>query len=229
MKPRILVVEDDARTAASIALYLRHAGYDVVMAATGTEAIRLAAGAPPALIVLDLMLPGIDGLEVCRAVRDQIDAAIIILTARTTEADKLQGLAAGADDYVTKPFSPRELVARVAAVLRRTRPATGVITAGDLRIDLSRRHVRRANTTIALTPTEYRLLEVLASAPGRAFTRAELAERALGHDFDGFERTVDAHVMNLRRKLDPFRVGRQPVVATVFGVGYRFDRDDRDQ
>jgi DNA-binding response OmpR family regulator len=220
----ILVVEDDERTSASLALYLRHAGYDVTIAANGRDALAQAARRRPSLIVLDLMLPGADGLEVCRTVRASTNVPIIMLTARSTEEDTLRGLESGADDYVTKPFSPRELVARVGAVLRRAQPARGVVQAGpdgEIEIDLALRQVRRRGRVLNLTATEFRLLEALAGVPGRAFTRAELAQRAFGHDYEALERTIDVHVMNLRRKIEPERARRPSVIVTVFGTGYR--------
>jgi DNA-binding response OmpR family regulator len=219
-RPRILVVEDDPRTSASVALYLRHGGYEVAIAATGAAALEEAARTPPALVVLDLMLPEVDGFDVCRTLRAGGDVPIIMLTARSMEEDKLRGLEAGADDYVTKPFSPRELVARVSAVLRRTRPGPPVLRAGDIELDRALRQVRRGGVPVAVTTGEFRLLEVLISAPGRAFTRAELAERAFGHDYDALERTIDAHIMNLRRKIEADR-NNPSVIMTVFGTGYR--------
>ncbi len=225
VRSRILVVDDNLRTQEAIALYLRHAGYDVDVAATGPAALAAAADRTPDLIVLDLMLPGLSGLDVCRALRERTDVPIIMVTARTTEDDKLEGLRSGADDYVTKPFSPRELVARVATVLRRVRPARREILAGDLTIDLTSREVRRGAAAIAMTRTEFRLLEVLASNPGRAWSRADLAERAFGHTYDALDRTIDAHVMNLRRKLEPDRA-RPTLIQTVFGIGYRFKGED---
>jgi DNA-binding response OmpR family regulator len=170
------------------------------------------------------MLPGVDGLEVCRAVRSSSDVPVIMLTARSTEEDKLRGLGVGADDYVTKPFSPRELVARVHAVLRRTRGPRVACVRG-VEIDLDLRTVRRSERIVSVTPTEFRILEVLASAPGRPFSRTELADRVFGYERDAQARTLDAHVMNLRRKIE--RDPRRPaVVVTVFGVGYRLGRDD---
>ena len=222
MKATVLIVEDDPRTSASVALYLRHAGYEVAQAADGAAALEAAAALRPDLVVLDLMLPGLDGFEVCRTLRAASRVPVIMLTARSLEDDKLRGLDSGADDYVTKPFSPRELVARVTAVLRRTRPAVDVIRCGGVEIDLALRRVRRGHQAVPLTTAEFRLLEVLASTPGRAFTRAELAERAFGHDHDALDRTIDAHIKNLRRKLDPSRTG-PPIVATVFGTGYRLE------
>jgi DNA-binding response OmpR family regulator len=221
MKSRVLVVDDNLRTREAIALYLRHAGYAVDLAATGPDALSAAASARPDLIVLDLMLPGLDGLDVCRALRERTDVPIIMVTARATEEDKLEGLRSGADDYVTKPFSPRELVARVATVLRRAGRRAKVIEAGAIAIDVTAREVRRDGAVVPMTPAEFRLLEVLASNPGRAWTRTELAERAFGHDYEALDRTIDAHVMNLRRKLERDRT-RPELIQTVFGVGYRF-------
>ena len=227
-RSRILVVEDDPRTSASVALYLRHAGYDVSAAADGAAALEEAARTPPDLVVLDVMLPKVDGIAVCRELRARGDVPIILLTAKSTEEDTLRGLDAGADDYVTKPFSPRELVARIATVLRRARPAAPVVTIADVEIDRARREVRRRGTLVPLTPAEFRILEVLATSPDRAFTRAELGERAFGHDYDALDRTIDAHVMNIRRKLDPAREGLSPIIETVVGTGYRLARHGAD-
>ena len=229
MKGRVLVVEDNARTQEAIALYLRHAGYEVDLAATGPDALASAAARQPDLIVLDLMLPGLSGLDVCRTLRERTDVPIIMVTAKATEEDKLAGLRSGADDYVTKPFSPRELVARVATVLRRVRPEARIITAGDVDIDLTSREVRRAGVAVPMTPAEFRLLEVLASNPGRAWTRADLGARAFGLEYDALDRTIDAHVMNLRRKLERDRA-KPDLIQTVFGIGYRFraTSDPRD-
>ncbi|MBV8203007.1 MAG: response regulator transcription factor, partial [Acidobacteria bacterium] len=179
-------------------------------------------------IVLDVMLPEIDGLAVCRELRTQSSVPVILLTARTAEEDKLRGFALGADDYVTKPFSPRELVARVRTVLRRAAhgeapAAAEVLRLGGLVLDTSRRTVEVQGRPVAVTPSELRLLEVLARAAGRTFTRAELVERAFSWDYEGLERTVDVHVMNLRRKLGPKAAGKEePWIETVWGVGYRF-------
>ncbi len=217
----ILIVEDDPRTSASVALYLRHAGYEAVQVADGASALQVAAERRPDLIVLDLMLPGVDGLEVCRTLRRSTNVPVIMLTARSMEEDKLRGLESGADDYVTKPFSPRELVARIAAVLRRAAPPAAIVRCGELEIDIGLRQVRRGGEAVPVTATELRLLEALASSPGRVFTRAELADRAFGHDRDALDRTIDVHVMNLRRKLEPDRSRRSSVIETVFGTGYR--------
>jgi len=229
-RPRILVVDDDAKTVASVRLYLDHAGLDVIAAGDGHEALRQArATPPPDLIVLDLMLPGLDGLEVCRRLREECAIPIIMLTARSTEEDRLEGLDLGADDYVVKPFSPRELAARVRAVLRRT-GAAGIegppIRLGDLIIDVGRHEVTVAGSVAPLTPREFRLLEVMARAPGRAFSRTELLERAFGADSEALDRTIDAHIVSLRRKIeaDPARPAR---IETVYGVGYRLRGDRR--
>ena len=221
-KPRILVVDDDPKTLASVRLYLEHGGYLVDVAEDGQAALtRARTNPPPDLVVLDRMLPALDGLAVFRALRAFSSVPVILLTARTTEQDRLEGLDLGADDYVSKPFSPRELVARVRAVLRRTRvDETGSIELGDLAIDPARREVTRAGEPLRLTPREFALLVALARTPGRVFTRQELRDRAFGSDSEALERTVDAHVMNLRRKLEPDPAA--PVyLETVFGVGYR--------
>jgi DNA-binding response OmpR family regulator len=256
---RILVVEDDPKTANLVRLYLEHAGYEVVAAPDGREALRLARTEPaPALVVLDVMLPHVDGLRVCRELRLTSNAAVILLTARSTEEDRLEGLDLGADDYVTKPFSPRELVARVRAVLRRRVPGedgregpreaaarvgrgagigrgaeTGgagdarasakpepLVRAGAVVIDPARHDVRIAGRSVALTPREFALLLAMARRPGRVFSREDLAAAAFGPDYDGSGRTIDAHVKNLRAKIerDP---GAPAIVLTVFGVGYR--------
>jgi DNA-binding response OmpR family regulator len=229
-RPRILVVDDDAKTVASVRLYLDHAGLEVISAGDGHEALRLARSSPaPDLIVLDLMLPGLDGLEVCRRLREECSIPIIMLTARSTEEDRLEGLDLGADDYVVKPFSPRELAARVRAVLRRS-GTSGVagppIRLGDLVIDVARHEVTVRGEIARLTPREFRLLEVMARAPGRAFSRTELLERAFGADSEALDRTIDAHIVSLRRKIeaDPARPAR---IETVYGIGYRLRGDHR--
>jgi DNA-binding response OmpR family regulator len=227
----ILVVEDDRKTSAAVKLYLESAGFEVAVAFDGRQGLEAARSLRPDLIVLDVMLPQVDGLEVCRALQAESEVPVILLTARTTEADKLRGLDLGADDYVTKPFSPRELVARVRAVLRRAAPREGGAEEGpaelrfrDLVVDLARREVEVRGRRAILTRHELQLLIALARAPGRAFTRAELVERAFGWDYEGMERTVDVHVKNLRRKLGARIEGeeRSSWIETVFGVGYRF-------
>jgi len=200
----------------TIALYLEREGYDVATAEDGVRALEVAREREPHLVVLDLMLPRLDGLEVCRRLRATSETAIIMVTARSTEEDKLTGLDLGADDYVTKPFSPRELMARIRAVLRRA-PEDDVVEAGAIAVDRAKREVRVSDAAISVTPTEFRLLEVLVRAAGRTFTRQELVERALGDEYDGLDRTVDVHVMNLRKKLGD--AGK--AIVTVFGVGYK--------
>lgn len=224
---KILIVEDDETTTRAIETYLQRDGFATATAADGAAALEIADRERPHLIVLDVMLPVLDGMEVCRALRARGDVPIIMLTARTTEEDKLEGLSAGADDYVAKPFSPRELVARVKTVLRRTYGSgnhKGKMVFGNMTIDRAARIVRVSNTALALTPTEFRIVETLAASPETAFSRAELVERALGFDSDGMERTIDVHVRNLRKKIES--AGGDPQrIRTVFGVGYAFVRD----
>jgi len=228
-KHRILVIDDDQKTVASIRLYLEHGGYEVAVAYDGQQALAEARTKQPDLLILDLMLPQVNGLDVCRLLRAESEVPIIMLTSRTTEEDKLRGLDLGADDYITKPFSPRELVARVRAVLRRAprEHHSSTLKFKNLVIDLERHEVRRRGQLVLLTPAEFKLLETLAKAPGRVFTRQELVERAFGWDYGSLERTVDAHIMNLRKKLEPDRA--QPsLIATVFGVGYKFCGERHD-
>ncbi len=221
---RVLVVDDEKKIVESCRLYLEHAGFEVACAYNGAQALEEARAAPPDLVVLDLMLPRVDGLEVCRRLRAESDVPILMLTARATEEDKLLGLGLGADDYLTKPFSPRELVARVRAILRRAPPAGVPLRFGRLEIDVERHEARLDGRPVALTPREFDLLLVLARAPGRAFSRARLVEAAFGADSEVLERTVDAHVMNLRRKIEDGPAAPRFVV-TVPGVGYRFEGD----
>jgi DNA-binding response OmpR family regulator len=220
---RILIVEDETKTAALLRLYLEHAGFEVRIASTGPEGLRIARESPPDLLVLDLMLPELDGLAVCRALRSESEIPIVLLTARTTEEDKLTGLGLGADDYVTKPFSPREVVARIRAVLRRTRktgnPARTILRTASLEVDLSSRQARVRGRPVDLPPAEFALLAAMARSPGRVFTREELVERAFGPGYEGLDRTIDAHVMRLRRKIE--KTGRPALLVTVFGVGYK--------
>ena len=220
---RILIVEDDAKTAASIDMYLRHDGFRTDVARSGPEALCRARDGKPDLVVLDLMLPGLGGLEVCKALRLESAVPIIMLTARSTEDDKLLGLEIGADDYITKPFSPRELVARVRAVLRRSerQHADGdLLRVADLVLDIPRLSVRRGDEPVDLTPTEFQILATLARHPGRVFTRAQLLDAARGTDAEAYERAVDSHVKNIRRKLE--RDPHAPrYLETVYGIGYR--------
>lgn len=219
---RVLVVDDDVKTVELVKLYLNRDGYKVLTAYDGVEALRLAGESHPDLIVLDLMLPGMDGLEVCRTIREESDVPIIMLTARTTDQDKLTGLSLGADDYVTKPFSPRELAARVRAVLRRIPGERGPdkIKHGELTVDFVRHEAYLAARPLNLTTVEFKLLGVLAREPGRVFSRAQLIEKALGYGFDGFDRTIDVHILNLRRRLEPDP--KHPrYIKTVYGAGYK--------
>ncbi len=222
---RILVVDDEERIRALVGQYLRAEGYQVAEAASGPEALDRAQRLGPDLVVLDVRLPGLDGFEVLTELRKRSSTYVIMLTARAEEADKLVGLTAGADDYLTKPFSPRELVARVKAVLRRGREQRGAQDAEVLRfeglsVDLGRREVERDGERVELTVLEFDLLAALASAPGRVFTRRQLLERVWGWDFFGDERVVDVHIRNLRRALGDSAEEPQ-VVGTVRGVGYK--------
>ena len=219
---RVLVVDDDAKTVELVKLYLNRDGYRVLTAYDGVEALRLAREGHLDLIVLDLMLPGMDGLEICRTLRGESDVPIIMLTARTTDEDKLTGLGLGADDYVTKPFSPRELAARVRAVLRRLPGERGPdeIKYGQLTVNFIRREASLAGRPLNLTTVEFKLLGVLIKEPGRVFSRAQLIEKALGYDFEGFERTIDVHILNLRRKLEP-APSHPRYIKTVYGAGYK--------
>jgi two-component system alkaline phosphatase synthesis response regulator PhoP len=224
MNELILVVDDEPKIVKQARDYLENGGFRVTSAADGTTALAIARHERPDLIVLDLNLPGTDGLDVCRALRRESDVPIIMLTARVDETDRLIGLELGADDYITKPFSPRELVARVRAVLRRVQGGVhtpGLVRAGDLEIDLHGHRVTRAGEAIQLTRTEFNLLATLAQHPGQTFTRAQLLDRLHGVAYDGFDRSVDAHIKNLRRKLEPDPVEPR-YVLTVYGVGYRF-------
>jgi two-component system alkaline phosphatase synthesis response regulator PhoP len=220
---KILVVDDEAKIVRLVRSYLEQAGFGVVEAHDGQTALIQARREKPDLVVLDLGLPGIDGIEVTRTLRRERETPIIMLTARIEDTDRIVGLELGADDYVTKPFNPRELVARVRAVLRRTGGGTAapeMLRAGDLVLDLGGHAATVAGQPLDLTPTEFDLLGVLMQNPGRVFTRLELLERVQGYAYEGYERTIDAHVKNLRAKLgdDP----RHPrYVQTVFGVGYK--------
>ena len=228
MTPRtkVLVVDDDPKTVDLVKLYLQKDGHAVVCAYDGVQALDLARHERPDLIVLDLMLPGMDGLSICRAMRAESSVPIIMLTARTTENDRLAGLDLGADDYVIKPFSPKELAARVRAVLRRTADewlegaGPAQISLGDLNIDYRRHEVAVADRPVVLTPTEFRLLGALAREPGRVFSREELIQKAFGHEFDGFDRGIDVHILHLRRKIE--RDPRHPeYIKTIYGAGYK--------
>ncbi len=219
----VLVVDDERQIAEIARDYLRHAGYAVITAADGATALTMARTERPDLIVLDLALPRMDGLDVARALRRESAVPIIMVTARVEEADRLRGLELGADDYITKPFSPRELVARVRAVLRRVdgmSSAGDLVQLGDLTLDVARLRVTRNGTPIELTATEFQLLATLARQPGRVFSRAQLLDAVRGVEVDSYERAIDAHVKNIRRKLEPDP--RNPrYILTVYGIGYK--------
>jgi DNA-binding response OmpR family regulator len=236
LQQQVLVVEDDANTTDIVKAYLEKDGYQVLTANDGREGLTAARYYSPDLIVLDLLLPGVSGADICRTLRRESAIPIIMLTALSTEQDKLDGLDLGADDYLTKPFSPRELVARVRAVLRRApedkpTPDPNLYIFGDLSVDLERCTVRRGGQEIRLTPTEFRLLSVLVREPGRVFSRSQLVEQSMGYNYEGLERTVDVHILKLRRKLE---LGTRPpdsncpgsnhqaYIRTVYGMGYKF-------
>jgi DNA-binding response OmpR family regulator len=224
---KILVVDDEEKIVEVVKSYLEHSGYQVHGAYNGNQAIQMFGKIDPSLIILDLMLPDMSGEEICKAIRKQSRVPIIMLTAKVEENDILKGLDMGADDYITKPFSPKQLVARVGAVLRRTTedpvPLSNIIAFnGDLVIDNLKYEVRKNNNIVNLTPNEYKILMTLVKYPKKTFTREELISIALGDDFEGFDRTVDTHIKNLRQKIetDP----KYPkYILTVHGIGYRFD------
>lgn len=224
---KILVVDDEPNIVAVVKSYLQNSGYEVAEAFTGSEALELFEKTNPSLVILDLMLPDFSGEEVCRRLRKRSRVPIIMLTAKVEEEDILNGLGLGADDYVTKPFSPRQLVARVEALLRRTTQEAVPLAErlsfnqGDLEIDLYGREVRKNGVKVNLTPNEYQIFLTLLKYPRKAFTRDELITLALGDDYDGFDRTIDVHIKNLRQKIetDP---KRPQYILTVHGVGYRF-------
>ncbi|HEY7590733.1 MAG TPA: response regulator transcription factor [Candidatus Limnocylindrales bacterium] len=225
----ILVVDDEPKIAALARDYLEHAGFAVVTARDGPAALAAVGRSKPDLVVLDLGLPEMDGLDVTRSIRRDSSLPIVMLTARDDEIDKLLGLELGADDYLTKPFSPRELVARVKAVLRRSEggqsAARDVIRAGDITLDVGRMRVDVGGRVVELTPTEFQLVATIAAQPGRIFTRSQLLDAVHGVAFESYERAIDTHIKNIRRKLEPDP--REPrYVLTVYGVGYRF-ADDR--
>ena len=222
--PTVLVIDDERQIATIARDYLTRAGFSVLIAADGAAGLDLARQKHPDLVVLDLGLPGLDGLDVARTLRRESDVPIIMLTARVDEPDRLRGFEIGADDYIPKPFSPRELVARVSSVLRRAGPGpagTARFGVADLSIDAAKVRVERKGVSIELTATEFQLLAALARRPGRVFTRAQLLDAVRGTEVESFERAIDAHVKNIRRKLerDPHR---PRYVLTVYGIGYKF-------
>jgi len=226
---RILVVDDEVQIVRVLRGYLEQAGYSVLTAYDGREALRIARQDKPDLVILDLMLPGLDGLDVCRVLRQDSNTPIIMLTARVEETDRLVGLELGADDYVTKPFSPREVVARVRAVLRRTHPEISptepeLLTVGELRLDTGRRVLEVGERRVELTPSEFEILRAMMQAPGRVFQRSQLLEVAQGVAYEGYERTIDTHIKNLRQKIE--ESPRHPrYLLTVHGYGYKLSEE----
>jgi two-component system alkaline phosphatase synthesis response regulator PhoP len=220
MPKKILVVDDEPEIVEICRDYLRASGFEVITAGDGLQGLALARTQKPDLIVLDLMLPGMDGLDVCRTLRREGNIPIVMLTARIEEVDRLVGLELGADDYISKPFSPRELVARVRTVLRRASgdPSSDVIRVGETTLDRTRYQATFPDRSITLTPTEFELLATMMSQPGRIFTRAQLLNAVRGVTFESYERAVDSHIRNLRRKLEPGEY-----IITVHGVGYKFE------
>jgi two-component system, OmpR family, alkaline phosphatase synthesis response regulator PhoP len=223
---KILVVDDDVKIVELVKLYLIREGYTVLTAYDGTEALKIARESHPDLVVLDIMLPGIDGLEVCKILRSESSVPIILLTAKTTEQDRIIGLDLGADDYVSKPFSPKELAARVRAVFRRT-PDEALMLGpqelkfGNLTVNFPKHEAYLDGKALNLTPVEFKLLGVLIREPERVFNRSQLIEKVLGYDFEGFDRTIDVHILNLRRKLEP-DTSQPKYIKTVYGAGYKF-------
>ena len=226
MARTILIIEDDPHTADIVQLYLNRDGHKVIATGDGTEGLKLARKINPDLIVLDIMLPHVDGIEICRTLRLESDVAIVMLTARVAESDRLVGLDVGADDYVTKPFSPKELAARIRAVLRRTNRDALVdgpneLTYADITINISHHAVHINEQSIQLTPIEFRLLIMFIKNPGQVLSREQIISKVYGYDFDGYDRTVDVHISNLRRKLETD--GKlKPILHTSYGVGYKF-------
>ncbi len=224
---KILVVEDEKKLVNILRGYLEQAGFNVLTAFDGQQALTVFRHEKPSLVLLDLNLPKIDGLDVCRAIRKESNTPVIMVTARVEETDRLIGLELGADDYIVKPFSPREVVARVRAVMRRTegqavRPET--VTVGDLTIDLVKHNARLKDQPVELTPTEFDLVSIMMQNPGRVYTRLQLLDLVQGQAFEGYERTIDAHIKNLRQKIEP-DVRNPRYLLTVFGVGYKFAED----
>ena len=227
-KNTILVVDDEKEIVEVLAAYLEREDYEVLKAYDGRAALDIARRDEPDLILLDLMLPEVNGFEVCKLLRVTSSVPIIMLTARDEETDKILCLEVGADDYITKPFSPREVLARVRAVLRR---AVGEVASaeklrlGEITVDLAKHEVTKAGEAVALTPTEFKLLEAMARNPGRVFTRLQLIDYIQGYSFEGYERTIDAHVKNLRQKIED-NPKTPRYIVTVFGVGYRMEEGD---
>jgi DNA-binding response OmpR family regulator len=229
-RQRILIVEDDSKTAQTLRLYLEHAGFAAEVQGDGRSGLAAARSGEFDLLILDLMLPGLSGQSLCQTLRLESQLPILMLTARSTTEDRIEGLELGADDYVTKPFSPREVVARVRTILRRTRPPatdSGMITAGALELDCDRRRLRVGEKQVELTAVELAILAALMRARGRVLSREALIQQAFGDSYEAFDRTIDAHVMKLRKKIEPDR--RNPVhLLTVYGTGYRISMEGDD-
>jgi DNA-binding response OmpR family regulator len=220
MAKKILVIDDEPKIVEICRDYLLAAGFEVISSVEGRHGLSMARSQKPDLVVLDLMLPGMDGLDLCRTLRRESNVPIIMLTARIEESDKLVGLELGADDYITKPFSPRELVARVRTVLRRAsgEPSGEIIRVGEITLDRTRYQADLPDRSIPLTPTEFEILATLMNQPGRIFTRGQLLQAVRGVAFESYERAIDSHIRNLRRKLEPAEY-----IVTVHGVGYKFE------
>lgn len=226
-RKKILVVDDEPKVGDLVRAYLEKDGYDVITAYDGKSAVEMTRNRKPDLIILDLNLPEMDGLQVCRTIRTFSPVPIIMVTARDEEVDKIVGLQLGADDYVTKPFSPRELAARVSAVLRRYSEGpreSSRITSGDLTLDLERHEVTYRDELVNLTAAEFKLLTVLARSPGRVFTRLQLMDAAFGETYEGYDRTIDAHIKNIRQKLAKSGEEVENPLVTVRGVGYKLEQ-----
>jgi two-component system, OmpR family, response regulator BaeR len=223
----ILVVEDEVKICQVLCEYLGRAGYAVSWLTRGDEVIPNIRRKPPALILLDIMLPGMDGMEVCREIRKSSNVPIIMITARVDEIDRLLGLELGADDYICKPFSPREVVARVKAVLRRSQspPDGKQLVVGKITLDEHKHQVLVGGREVKLTPCEFQLLKALVAHPNRVFSRGELLNVVQGYDFEGYERTIDTHIKNLRKKVATM-VPERELVSTVYGIGYKFNHPD---
>ena len=224
---KILIIEDEIELVRVLQSYLEGSNFTVFSSGKGDQGLALWAQEQPDLVILDLNLPGMDGLDIAREIRRKDETPIIMVTARVEETDRLIGLELGADDYITKPFSPREVVARVKAVLRRAgaqSPKSQVMSLGSLEIDLDAHKVTQAGKEVDLTPSEFTILETMASHPGRVFSRLQLLEATQGDAYEGYERTIDAHIKNLRAKIEP-DTKNPTYIETVFGIGYRFSKD----
>lgn len=227
MSNRLLLVDDEIKILDMIENYLKREGFETIRASNGNEALELFRSQSFDLVVLDLMLPELDGLEVCKEIRRFSEVPIVMLTAKNDEIDKLLGLELGADDYISKPFSLRELTARIKAVLRRSKnhsPAVTTITVKNLRLEPSRFELYVDNTLLTLTPTEFKLINALLEYPGQVFSRLQLLERVYGEIYEGYERSIDTHISNLRRKLE--KAGSQILIKSVYGIGYKVETED---